>query len=351
LDVYSYESFHEHELIHAYLAPFGAPPSLFQEGIAVTLACDAVELPAFSTLMSWREAVALNDPTGADVYVTGSILVNHLLASYGPEPFLRLYSELLYRSSPEAVDAAMQRIYGATADDIWAAAMARPRGCIPIGRCARPEIATDGTPVPADGQCGLDVDRRTLAVAAQTNVVIATDLATSYKLDSCERSIPSFYLPNATQACSPNLLLADLAPGRYFLEFATGASKLAVTVPAVPALGPTCDGTAALAVPDGTHDLSIRPFTGETELAKDFFVKLRFDTTASVHFFPLSLGRVSACAGCDRTTPDCQRSDASSGVALPSVGDSTLLFNYFPSNYESGPDHADVLIGKCEAVP
>lgn len=348
-DVLSYETFHEHELIHAYLLPLGYPPAVFQEGIAVTLACDLAEVGAFSTPISWRDAVLLNDPTnGADVYATGSILVQHLLRSYGPEPFMRLYGELAHDATPEIVDAAMQRIYGATADQIWVAALTGAPGCIPVGRCSRPEVPIDGSRTQIGDQCGLDMDRRTFSISAAANVVIGTNMPLSYKVDSCEGSRPSLYLPNATPACSPNLLLAGLVPGKYFVEFGNGARELAVTVSSALVMGPICDATTPLAIAAETRAVRIRPFTLATAVAGDVFVKLRFDTPSSVVLYSNTLGNVTACAGCDQTTPDCLSGNPGHAIFLPSVGESALKFNYAPSS--SGPEYADVLMGLC-AVP
>ena len=47
------DAFDRHELIHAYLAPYGLPPPLFIEGAAVALSCQHYPRPTGS----WRDAL------------------------------------------------------------------------------------------------------------------------------------------------------------------------------------------------------------------------------------------------------------------------------------------------------
>src|SRR5262249_6394812 len=151
------------------------------------LACDSAFID--TKPLPWADAVRSNDPgqeTG--IYVTGAILVNYLLLTYGPAPFMQLYRELRYGSAPEAVDAAMQGIYGSSADELWQLALAAARGCIPVGRCARDEIPVDGSPVAVGDMCGLDFDRRTFTLPAAGNVTVGTSANLGFSLGSCDQT-------------------------------------------------------------------------------------------------------------------------------------------------------------------
>src|SRR5204863_6949948 len=62
--------FDRHELIHAYLSPYGRPPWLIAEGAAVTLSCQHYPRPTGS----WRDAYAA-DHASLSLYGAGGWLV------------------------------------------------------------------------------------------------------------------------------------------------------------------------------------------------------------------------------------------------------------------------------------
>ena len=314
-DVRSYETFHEHELIHAYLFSFGEPPALFQEGIAVVLACDSAFADAMP--MPWADAVRSNDAlheTG--IYVTGAILVKYLLMTQGAAPFMQLYGELPHGAAPDVVDAAIQRIYGSSADELWQLALAAPRGCIPVGRCARDEIPVDGTPSAVGDVCGLDFDRRTFTIPAAGNVTVGTSANLSFSLGSCDQT--SHWLREGFQdspgvgfnpgaPLPPNLALTELGAGRYFVEFSNQPADLAVTAPLQPWAAPSCDGARPLSIaPTGSlyPGLRIIPPAGTAE----WIVRLQIEGGA--HAFGVQPNRVgvTACPSCDLAAPSCQSS-------------------------------------------
>src|SRR5262245_19815458 len=67
-------SFDRHELIHAYLAPYGRPPWLLTEGAAVALSCQGYPRPSGS----WRDYYDAPHPSTA-LYSAGGWLVGYVL--------------------------------------------------------------------------------------------------------------------------------------------------------------------------------------------------------------------------------------------------------------------------------
>ena len=109
--VESANAFHRHELVHAYLFPFGFPPDLILEGAAVALSC---ELDMYSRpTSSWQEAYS------SDPHRGGGWLVGHLLRRYGPELFLRLYARVPIGASASEFESMFNRIYPDPLETIW----------------------------------------------------------------------------------------------------------------------------------------------------------------------------------------------------------------------------------------
>jgi len=182
-DVYSSDVFQQHELVHAYLWPFGLPPPLVAEGTAVALACNRAipETPSLSLADAIQIHEALADTR---VYDTGGRLVRYLLDYDGPEAFMRFYSGLGEQASFEDLDRTMRKVFGAGADEIWAAALETHASCPPPFACSRDALPGDGTPVPVAPICGLGKDDRTFALASDGDVALTGPVATT--IGSCD---------------------------------------------------------------------------------------------------------------------------------------------------------------------
>src|SRR5437764_14940218 len=114
--------FDRHELIHAYLAPYGLPPRLFIEGAAVALSCQHYPRPTGS----WRDALKA-DRFSRQLYGAGGWLVGYLMRMFRKTWFGNLYGSLQINATEDEIDAVFRRIYNMSLDDVWASAIGGPQ--------------------------------------------------------------------------------------------------------------------------------------------------------------------------------------------------------------------------------
>ena len=148
--VYSTDAFDRHELIHAYLAPYGLPPRLFIEGAAVALSCQHYPRPTGS----WRDALTA-DRSSPQLYGAGGWLVSYLMRMFRKTWFVNLYGSLQINATADEIDAVFRSIYGMALDDVWAAAIGgRQAPVLCPWECGRPAFEADGQPHPIVPVCG-----------------------------------------------------------------------------------------------------------------------------------------------------------------------------------------------------
>jgi hypothetical protein len=323
-DVYSYDLFEQHELVHTYLWPYGLPPPLVAEGTAVALACNR-SIPDWPAL-SLSDAIRIRDPlTDTRLYDTGGRLVRHLLDSYGPELFMRFYPALRAHATFVDLDRALRGVFGAGADEIWAAALATPASCPPPFACSRDTLPGDGTPTPVAPTCGPPA-ARTFALAADGNVAISGSAVTT--LGSCD-SIPfsPLKLLPASDGVS-HVGIAQLPAGHYHLDVSSGGSTaLSLSEASQPWAGSDCSALQPFVVGANQYpSLRIVVPDGSTFWA----VKLRFldphllSVPAHAYAKPFATGTLTACPDCDFTSPLCQAVDLSSSLEVLWQGDYVL---------------------------
>ncbi|HEY0465302.1 MAG TPA: hypothetical protein VGC79_13905, partial [Polyangiaceae bacterium] len=153
--IWSSEPMLQHELIHAYMEPRGRSAQVLEEGIAEVLSCGndqrVVKDFALADLLSWNE--------NADIvarYDEASLFVGHLLSIAGPSAFLSLYDQLGWGASMAQVSAAIQNVYGASAEELYAASQntAPGAGCVPLWECSGPAWDTSTSSFSAVSVCG-----------------------------------------------------------------------------------------------------------------------------------------------------------------------------------------------------
>jgi hypothetical protein len=333
--VYAYDAFEQHELVHAYLNPLGAPLTVVSEGAAVALACnrEIAETPSLSLADAVNVRESLDDQR---VYDTGGRLMRTLLDRFGSAAFLRFYAATSKTSSFADLDSALLAVYGSGANQLWDAALASPASCPPAFACARESLMGDGTTLPVQPVCGLQSDSRTFALFNNGDVAIAAPAAT--KVGSCDPIPFAQTLASTYAGVGPQVGLLQLAAGRYYLDFPTDStSELAVLEPARPWAGSNCSvlqpfvvgdeqyETMTIALPRGTSSWSIR---------------LRFDqaqpVTLSRTSGSLSSLRLLSCPDCDTSSPRCQVLDLGSDPV-----DTLLQGNRVLHVQSLSPQHVD----------
>lgn len=239
--VESTQALDTHELVHAYLAPTGAPPWVLVEGVAVALSCTGHNYKNQKPTLSWDQLASVQsgavDPVTA--YSAGAWLVGYLLAVHGGGPFLEVYESLPRSPSSSEMDAAFTRVYGQSLADIWAAALAedQPRNTC-AWQCSRPPLALDGTAVDSTGTCGVDM-ARPFALAAPATISISTTAA-DISLGPCgPAAVPGAGLNGGL--AGGLLALYHLEAGSYFLSHSSTTGMIVGNADASLALNPACD--------------------------------------------------------------------------------------------------------------
>jgi hypothetical protein len=312
--VRSSDEFDRHELVHAYVAPYGLPPPLLKEGVAAALACERHPHP----VGSWRDVYAA-DPSSPALHAAGAWLVGHLLRTDRAAKFMSLYGGLPGNATAEAFADRFEAIYGMTLDAAWTIVIEEPRQPMRCPwECGRPAFAPDGQAQPLVAACG--------AGSVQLSIDLPDGGVSHWRIDGggrfAVRSCDGFEEPHvavASGAGGPGGLLAPLAPGRYFIDAEVepgGAPVLAVSVapgeglswvdcafaPAVTE-DPASYGSLSLFYPSSTG-ARYTLFAGAAERGGQL-------TLASDD--PLAHG--FACPDCGGA--DCPRFDAQRPLALP----------------------------------
>jgi hypothetical protein len=248
--VSSTDAFDRHELIHAYLAPYGLPPRLFIEGAAVALSCQHYPRPTGS----WRDALTA-DHFSPQLYGAGGWLVGYLMRMFRKTWFVNLYGSLQINATADEIDAVFRRIYGMPLDDVWAAAIGgRQSPVLCPWECGRPVFAADGQPHPIVPVCGGGAMQLTADVSGGGVTRWLFDGDGYFSIGSCEGNDQPLHAVAGNNGTGA--MVAPLVAGKYFIDTviaAGGTATLSLDTNALPTLS-SFDCASAPALPD---DLSL----------------------------------------------------------------------------------------------
>jgi hypothetical protein len=211
---------HEHELIHAYLAPLGRPPQFLVEGAAEALACSA-PADTLSQPSQWQDVVALPRSDQFDARAYGQWFTGYLLYRYGPAPYLSLYHLLDGDSvSTQQFSATFESVYGETLDSVWNAALASSYRfrCFNRWKCSGPALLLDGSPQTVAKACDGSENERTFQLDETTDVLITIEgPVTVYAPVSCDEELP-YPVSGDEFGNVLDTTIAQIAPGKYFMQ-------------------------------------------------------------------------------------------------------------------------------------
>jgi hypothetical protein len=243
--VNSTTAFDRHELIHAYLAPYGLPPRLFIEGAAVALSCQHYPRPTGS----WRDALTA-DRFSPQLYGAGGWLVGYLMRMFRKTWFVNLYGSLQINATADEIETEFRRIYGMELDDVWAAAIGgRQAPMLCPWECGRPAFEADGQPHVVSPACGAGSTQLTVDLSGGGVTRWLFDGDGHVSIGSCEGN--DFPLHAVAGNNGTGAMLAPLVAGKYFVDAVvnSGAAALSIDTDALPALS-SYECAAAAAVPD-----------------------------------------------------------------------------------------------------
>jgi len=312
--------FDRHELIHAYLSPFGRPPWLLAEGAAVALSCQHYPRPTGS----WRDAYTA-DHRSLALYGAGGWLAGYLLRMFRALWFVDLYGSVQINATPDQFAAVFKDIYGMELDDVWASAIGE--AVIPVRcpwECSRPGIALDGRPHPLSAACGTGSTQLSVDVPQAGLTRWRVEGGARLFVQSCEGDESPLASVSGTNG--PGELLATFSPGTYAIDayLDAGGSTLAASVD--PGAGLSwSDCASAPAVPDdlaGLSSLSLFYPTSTTAqfttlaTGKDHFTQALVasdDPTAAIGW----------CTACDAAT--CMLGDMNHSLSMPATPPGTVV--------------------------
>jgi hypothetical protein len=310
--------FDRHELIHAYLSPYGRPPWLLAEGAAVALSCQRYPRPTGS----WRDLYAAPHAS-VELYGAGGWLVGYMLRMFPARLLARLYSRLQINASADQFAMVFKDVYGMELDPVWAAAVGdsvQPMRC--PWECGRPAFAIDGQAHALATACSGGSLQLSVDVPSGGLSRWRIDGAGRFEVQSCDGADAP--LASVSGTSGPGALVAPLNAGSYFIDAVVeqgGTPSLSGTVAAGDGLSwPVC--ASAPVLPDDLSGLSslalfypssptfqFSSLPTATSRPGQVFVA-SFDPTASV----------SVCTGCDQQT--CVTGHA---LSLPVTPPSPLL--------------------------
>jgi len=313
--------FDRHELIHAYLAPYGRPPWLLTEGAAVALSCERQPRPSGS----WRDYYDAPHSSTA-IYSAGGWLVGYMLRMFRATWMVQLYNVVPSNATADEFADAFQKQYKMKIDDVWAAAISEaqaPMRC--VWECSRPELTLDQPAQTLAAPCGTGSTQLSVDLPAGSVTRWRVEGDGRFFLRSCAgNDEPQSSVSGGTGAGE---LLAPLVAGQYFVDAyvePNGTPTLAATTNALPQLS-AIDCAAAAAVPDDVAALSDLSIFYPGSVGSQF-TSLATGTDRPTNLTVVSEDATAAfdlCTSCD--TQSCAHGTAHSGLGAPNLPAGSIL--------------------------
>jgi hypothetical protein len=338
--VNSTAGFDRHELIHAYLDPYGLPPRLFIEGAAVALSCQHYPRPTGS----WRDALTA-DRFSPQLYGAGGWLVGYVMRMFRKTWFVNLYGSLQINATADEIAAVFEDIYDMPLDEVWTAAItAKQAPMLCPWECGRPAFEADGQPHALATACDGGTTQRAVDVTGEGVTRWLMDGDASFTVGSCTGDdVPLHAISggNGTGA-----LLAPLTSGRFFIDatVAKGAAPtLSIDTDALPSLS-SFDCAAGTAVPDdlSRYDNLTLFFPGS---AGSQFASFANGTTRDAVVLFTSDDPSATGSVCDGCAGSCTTVGAGTGLGAATPSGTTLMIPAGPAITANviwtGPPNAD----------
>jgi hypothetical protein len=313
--------FDRHELIHAYLAPYGRPPWLLTEGAAVALSCERTPRPSGS----WRDSYDAPHSSTA-LYAAGGWLVGYMLRMFRATWMVQLYNVVPSNATADEFADAFAKQYKMKIDDVWAAAISEaqaPMRC--VWECSRPELALDQPARPLEAPCGTGSTQLSVELPAGSVTRWRVEGDGRFFLRSCAGDDePAISVSGGTGAGE---LLAPLVAGHYFVDAyvePNGTPTLAATTNALPQLS-AIDCATASAVPDDVAALGNLSIFYPSSVGSQF-TSLATGTDRPTNLTVVSEDAVASfdlCTSCD--TQSCAHGTAGSGLGAPNLPAGSIL--------------------------
>lgn len=307
--------FHEHELIHTYMAGVGAPSAPVLEGMAESIGCiRAAGGNNNSSELDWRRAVMDYPSADITLYAGDQHFVTHLLTQMGVAQTVAYYRRDLFTMDPTVFATAFQSFWNTDIDGAWSAAVGSgaPSPFLPICPCAADPIAIDSMvsvahPNAADYR-PLPVDSGPLTVDFSGNGYVDGQ--------SCRRDTASVQVL-APSPSSRSTLVFQPDQDQYFLTF-EGQGTETFTASRDLALQPTCAGLSTFSAITRATQLGL---AAPRSSGSSWFIGLSTAGPLTMARNDSGTGALAVCTDCSLTS--CQ--PLASFGATAAVGDGMVL--------------------------
>ena len=313
---YASVPFHEHELIHTYMASVGAPSAPLLEGVAESVGCvRSASAASSASEQDWRRAVHEYPSPDPTLYAADERFAMYLLTKMSVARTVAYYRGDPFTLDPSTFATNFRAAWSLNVDDVWAAAVGSgaPPSLSPVCPCAADPIAADSMQVSFGHPNAADYR----PIAPATSAVTIDFSANGYvNVQSCLRDTPSLEVLQESRGRQSTLVL-EPDQGHYFLAFETAGTETFRTSSEL-SLSPTCAGLSAFAVGSRASQLGL---AAPRASRSNWYIGLSTATPTTVQRVDAGTGTLTLCADCNLA--NCQSLTA---LAAPvAVSDGAVL--------------------------
>jgi hypothetical protein len=204
--------FHEHELVHAFLADTGLPAPVVAEGFAQYASCIYARFAYAIPPEQWQTAIETTSLAYASVYDFGQRLVSWMMAAGGTARTLDFYHRAASTNDAALFTLQFERFWGRRLSDV-AVELQDDRYGGSTCPCTAPALPADGSP---SSFVALE-DYRTVEVAQASRLELTSDRGQLVFPYDCANAPDGFLQlpPQGEPPVSPSLTIARVGPGRF----------------------------------------------------------------------------------------------------------------------------------------
>jgi hypothetical protein len=249
--------FHEHELVHALMAPTNVPHSFFTEGIAQWASCLSPQTAAEVDPSAWSTLAAVSTagvgPEVDAVYHLGQRLVAWMLEIGNTARFVDFYRRSLPWRDPDRVGAEFEAFWGRSIADVAQQVGRDARYSRSQCACRAPSLPVDGT------EHSFVASQEYRVIEAAEDVRLELHSATGVPLEpgACSGAdeLRLYGWPSGER---PTVTVGRLAPGRHVVRAAPERSgTVRASAMLTPFGDPSCEAATAAPLALGERDATL----------------------------------------------------------------------------------------------
>ena len=303
--------FHQHELIHTYMADVGAPSVPLLEGTAESVGClRSASASDYAAETDWRRVVQEYPTTDLTLYASDERFMTYLMNQMGISQTVEYYRTDSFTLDPDTFATNVQQFWNLSIDALWLASVGTgaPQDFLPVCPCSVDPITVNEGPVSITHPNAAEYR----PIAAGTTPLTIDFTSNGYVgVQDCARNTPGVQMLQQSLSGNSSTVILQPGPEQYFLTFQTQGTDT-FTPSQDLALQPACANLSTFAAGARANQLAIAV---PRSSGSAWFVSLATATSLTVGRADEGTGALSLCSDC--TLTDCQ--------PLNSFGTSALL--------------------------